>query len=88
MKKIALLTIISCIAAQGTAFAGSIDTAAYDAATGKYTISGTADANTPVRIEVLKNGYIFKDLTKDNAKDAYMYTDFVQSGTDGKYSLR
>ncbi len=86
MKKSVIISLLVALAATGTASAAELTSSNYNS--GKYTIGGNADgANQPVRIEILNNGYVFEDLTEENASDVYFYTGFAESKSDGSFNF-
>ena len=63
MKRITtVLTVLGCSLLCATA-ANAADITSSGYAGGTYSVSGTTDGQTPVRIEILKNGCVFDDLT-------------------------
>ena len=87
MKRITtVLTVLGCSLLCATA-ANAADITSSGYAGGTNSVSGTTDGQTPVRIEILKNGCVFDDLTLENASESYYYNSFMNSDRDGAYSF-
>ena len=81
---VTLLTMLSIPAVSASEMSGSYSD-------GVYTVSGTADTEgMPVRIEILKNGYVFDDLKSaqlDDISDYYLFADTVAANEDKSFTF-